>query len=171
MKLSIYLILGYLMIGFHPTAFAQTNSLELLKPLEGKWSGSGWISLPDRTVVKFNQTEDIQFKLNNNIVLINGKGKDITGKTPDFEAYAIIYAEAPGVLKMSAHTMEGEHTLADLTLEPGIMTWWFKVPNGGTVKYSTTFTDTTWTEKGNYSPDGQQWFPFFEMTLKKDGKP
>jgi hypothetical protein len=170
MKNLHYLFIGYLMISFHTDSFAQESKLELLKPLEGKWSGSGWISLPDHTIVKFNQTEDIQFKLNNNIVLINGKGVDITAKTPDFEAYAIVYSEASG-LKMSAHTMDGKHTLANVVLEPGLMTWSFAVPNGGTVKYSITFTNTTWAEEGNYSPDGQQWFPFFEMTLKKEAKP
>ena len=47
-------------------------------------------------------------------------------------------------------------------------TWGFDVPTGK-IKYSITLSPQakTWYEKGEFLPDGTQWFPFLEMNLTK----
>lgn len=167
MKTAQYLIALIFFLGFTLNTSAQSNDFEHLKPLVGNWSGSGWSRTPDGKIEKFNQTEKIELKLKDNILVINGIGKNPESGEITFEAFAIVYKEASGEYKMTAHTQEGGHTLASFSVEPNKFSWWFDVP-GGTIKYDAEFSDDSWTEKGNFSPDGQQWYPFFEMTLTKN---
>ncbi len=166
MKITTSLITTFLLLGFFLNVSAQTNDLEHLKPLVGHWSGYGWMRMPDGKVEKFNQREDIEMKLNDNILVINGIGKHQETNEITFEAFGIIYKNAAGEYKMTAHTKEGQHTLANLSIEAGKFSWWFEVPSG-TIKYDAEFTANSWVEKGNFSPDGQQWYSFMEMTLTK----
>ena len=42
------------------------------------------------------------------------------------------------------------------------------IPQGGMVKYEFSLNDKgQWVETGQYSPDGQQWYPSFSMLLDK----
>jgi len=44
----------------------------------------------------------------------------------------------------------------------------FRDERGGTVRFREDFSvANTWTEKGDYSMDRENWFPFFVMTFKK----
>lgn len=169
MKIQFYLIIGFLGLGLYTPMKAQQQNLDLLKPLAGQWEGSGWTRLPSGEKAEFNQTENIEFKLNGHVLLINGKGYDASTGDLSFEALAILFKDTDGTIRMSGHTLDGKHTMAKVELGEGKFSWWFEVPNGGTVKYDIDFTDKTWKEKGNYSPDGKQWYPFFEMTLNKKG--
>ncbi|MTI39056.1 hypothetical protein [Fulvivirga lutimaris] len=167
MKTLSHLITLFMFLGFTLNISAQSSDLEHLKPLVGNWSGSGWTRMPDGKIEKFNQTEKIELRLKDNILVINGIGRSAETGEVSFEAIGIVYKEPSGAYKMNAHTQEGGHTIANFTIEPNKFSWWFDVPSG-TIKYDAEFTDNTWVEKGNFSPDGQQWYPFFEMTLKKD---
>jgi hypothetical protein len=47
--------------------------------------------------------------------------------------------------------------------------WVMESPNGGTIQYKIKLDENgQWTETGEWSSDGAQWFGFFSMTLKKD---
>ena len=54
----------------------------------GKWKGSGWIIGRDRQKQSFEQTEDVQFKLDHTAILIEGLGKSNGQVTHD--ALAVI---------------------------------------------------------------------------------
>lgn len=150
--------------------FAQESPLETLRKLEGKWSGKGWINLPNGTTETFNQKETIEFRLNDNVLLINGRGFNQKTNEQTFEALAIMYLDKDGKIKMTSHTMDGKHTIA--TVEPNETgyTWWFTTPNGGKIVYEMNLSNNIWVEKGSYSPDGNQSYPFMEMTLTKDSE-
>lgn len=150
------------------TSFAQTPALEDPHNFAGSWSGNGWIRLPNGNTQTFNQKETIEYRLNNSIIHINGRGFDQKTNEKTFEALAIIYRDMDGTLKMSSHTMEGKHVITNVEQNDNGYTWWFKTPNGGKIVYEMIIKDNTWTEKGSYSPDGSQSFPFMEMTLTKD---
>lgn len=150
---------------------SQDTSFNGLDALIGKWEGSGWMRLPDGTRVEFNQTEDIYPKLDGKLIVVNGLGRDKVTNEKVFEAFGIIsYDKEKEKYIFTTYTDKGNHGVADVFLEDGKLDWWFKVANGGTIKYTITYTDTTWNEDGNYSPDGENWHPFFHMDLTKVAK-
>ena len=53
-----------------PVARAEVSKLAFLT---GKWAARGWIMGRDRQKAEFDQTEDIHFKLDNSILLIEGR--------------------------------------------------------------------------------------------------
>lgn len=150
------------------TSFSQDKPLEALKKMEGNWTGEGWVKIPNGTTQTFNQKETIEYKLNESILVINGRGYHQKTNEKTFEAFAIMYKDMDGTIKMSSHTMEGKHVVATVESNENGYNWWFKTPNGGKIIYEITIKDNIWAEKGSYSPDGNQSFPFMEMTLTKD---
>ncbi len=42
--------------------------------MTGQWEGNGWKIRQDRTIHNFHQTEEIQFKLDSTIMVIDGHG-------------------------------------------------------------------------------------------------
>ena len=169
MKTHYLFLIGFfgLAVFYPPCSNAQDNPLLTLKALEGDWKGNGWVKMPERETVQFNQIEKIEFKLNDQIMVVNGKGTDLITNELKFEAFGVVFKDNDGKLKMNAHTSDGRNTIADFSIESNKFTWVFEVPNG-TIKYISEVIDNTWIEKGSFSPDGQQWYPFMEMTLKKD---
>lgn len=173
-RLNITLV-ALLLISTLTSTFSQSASQKIdstLSPvsqLAGQWSGSGWLRTRSGQRVEFNQTESIEFKLDGQIMTVNGIGKDKNTGKKSFEAFGILsYNKQKSKYVFDAYTAEGQHTLADVALSKNKFDWWFDVPNGGTIKYSITFDDHSWSEDGNYSPDGNQWYPFFHMDLTKE---
>lgn len=149
---------------------AEVNKTEMAKlaSLQGKWSGSGWYQSPDQKRHQVNQTEDIYSKLDGQVLVINGLGKDPETGEEVFEAFAVIrYDQKKGQYEFSSYTKEGHHTLASAKFEGDDLVWWFDTSKGGTIKYKIDFTENTWIEDGHFSPDGEKWYPFFHMELKK----
>ncbi|MDX1629834.1 MAG: hypothetical protein R3345_14100 [Fulvivirga sp.] len=143
--------------------------LKQVMPLVGKWSGEGWIQQQDGTRVEFNQTEDIYTKLDGKVLVVNGMATLKSTGEKVFEAMGILnYSKAKDKYFFNTYTLAGEHSVAEVEIGEGKFDWWFKVPNGGTVKYTINFTETTWSEDGVYSADGENWYPFFHMDLTKD---
>jgi hypothetical protein len=60
------------MLETDSTSQAEITKLEFMV---GKWKGNGWIMGRDQQKSSFEQTEDIQFKLDNTAILIEGLGK------------------------------------------------------------------------------------------------
>ncbi|MTI23219.1 hypothetical protein E1176_19475 [Fulvivirga sp. RKSG066] len=169
MKTLHFILFGYLLVGFHPIVNAQDSLSvdQISQKIVGHWAGSGWSRTPDGNQVTFNQTEDIYTKLDGKILVINGLGRDQTTNEKVFEAFGIInYDAIQNKLVMNAYTLEGRHTLANFELTPEGFDWWFDAGNG-TVKYKAKISADTWIEEGYYSPDNENWYPFFSMELKK----
>ena len=62
----------YAQIG--KTDLVSQSRIAQLDFMAGKWEGSGWMIGQDRQRHEFEQTEDIRFKLDDTILLIEGKG-------------------------------------------------------------------------------------------------
>lgn len=170
MKNLHFILIGFLTFGYYTPISAQEKSsnLEALMPLVGQWEGTGWMQTQDGQRLQFKQTEDIYTKLDGQLLVVNGLGRDPETGEKVFEAFGILnYSKEDKAYKFNTYTHRGDHGIADVKLGDGQFDWWFTVPSGGTVKYSITFTDSTWSEDGHYSPDGENWYPFFHMDLKK----
>ena len=164
------IILLVLFSGFNASAQnlekIKMNMLKLA-PMVGNWQGSGWIQQQDRRI-EFDQKEEINMKLDGTALLIEGSGFE--NDSLMFQAMAVAsFNEVTGKYRFNSFLADGKTTEAEGWFdEEGIFHWQFEVPNGGTVKYTIEFNDTTWTEKGEFSPPNvEQWFPFMAMNLKK----
>jgi len=173
MKNTIKLILVIAGISVASLCLAQSEeniSKEKIKQLDfllGEWSGGGWMMNQDRTRSDFTQTEKIEMELNGAVLVIHGQGWDTDSK-PIHNALGIIsYDTKEEKYSMLAMLENGQQTNAELELiSENQIKWWFAVP-GGTIKYQLTFEGDAWTEKGEFSPDGNTWYPFIEFTLIK----
>ena len=166
-----YLLLSFLLatatIINHNITYAQ-GSLTGLDALKGKWAGTGWYQMGPGPKSPIEQTEHVYSKLDGKLLVIEGRGVDPESGNEKFAAYGVLNYSAPNnTLLFNAYTQEGYHTMAHATLDGNIFTWWFDKPNGGTIKYIITFDEHTWSEDGLYSPDGNTWYTFFHMDLKK----
>lgn len=161
-------------------SFAQApNAAETIKQemkkiayLEGQWKGEAVMKRGNTPPVKVLQEENVQFKLNGTILLVEGVGRSIESQnTIAFNALGIIsYNPYTKQFAMKSHTMEGNQTEAYFkVLEENHFEWGFETPQKAKIKYDIVLNPTskTWTEKGEYSQDGTTWYPFITLTLNK----
>ena len=154
-------------------SFSQTTDnlcKQKMKQLDfmiGKWTGGGWMINQDRTRSEFLQEEVIESDLNGTVLVIHGKGWDQDQK-PIHHAFGIIsYNLEEEKYNMLAFLEDGKQTKANLEIiEDGKIKWWFEAGNG-TIKYTITYTNNAWNEKGEFSPNGEVWFPFIEFNLNR----
>src|SRR5690606_23755045 len=95
MKKLITPLLAACLLGFvsanaqAPDFSAQCKErLQKLEALAGKWKGSGTVTMGPGRTETFNQTEDVQFRLDGTILQIEGVGK--RGDDVVFNALAVI---------------------------------------------------------------------------------
>ena len=156
---------------------ANREALKRFEFLAGKWQGKASVTSGPGMPVPVTQTEEVRFKLNGTVLLIEGTG---VGKLPGsdkegvvFNALAILSYDAPTkAYKLRAHRMEGAATDAAVKLhDTGRgFDWGFEVPGQKIeIKYTMTLTDDgKWHEVGRMSRDGgKTWLPFIEMTLTR----
>jgi hypothetical protein len=153
---------------FAQSATVQREEMKKLAFLVGEWKGSGWNVGPDGTRSEFTQTERIQYRVGDLVLLIEGRGQDpISGRTV-FEALAAVsYDEAARRYRFRAYTSDGRSGDADARLVDGGLEWGMQFP-GGRFRYTITMTPKgEWFEIGEFSQDGTTWRKFHEMTLQR----
>lgn len=72
-----------------PNVTAQKTAMEKLKFLAGTWKGKATISSADGTQITLQQSEDVRFKLDGLLLLIEGTGRNDSGAVV-FNALAIV---------------------------------------------------------------------------------
>lgn len=146
---------------------AHKEALSKLDFMAGEWEGSGWMFTQAGKKETFEQTENIQWKLEGAVLMIEGQGKN-EGKVVH-DALAIISydprKEAYGFRSYLANGMSGDYAakiLAENTLE-----WTIEAP-GRIITYIITINEKgQWYEKGMMKMGERPAFQFFEMTLDK----
>ncbi len=154
------------------TGYGQVSLPEPMQPLSvllGTWTGSGYQSQGQNNRIDFKQTEEVTTQLGGKLLVFHGTGVTGDQESPGFEAFGVMtYDEASGEVYLHAWTKDGRYTKADVEISEGHFKWAFDVPNGGRVRYTTTFDENHWQESGEYSPDnGSNWYPFLEMELTR----
>jgi hypothetical protein len=150
---------------------AQTDLPEPMKPLAvllGEWSGEGKQMTPDGNT-SFSQTERVQWQLNGRLLIFNGKGFSEGSETPEFEAFGVMtYDPTEQQVYIYSWTADGYFQKAPVTIKPGSFQWGFDVPNNGMIRFTATFDESSWKEKGEYSPDkGVNWYPYMQSSLSR----
>lgn len=146
------------------------DAIGKIKLLEGQWNGSGWIRMGPQQH-SFNQTESVTAHANGTVLCIDGLGHDV--ENPDqviHQAFAVIsYDQQAGKYLMRAVRADGNHVDADFQVkDDGSITWGFTHPMAGQIRYTIHCDGQKWREDGEMSRDGQQWMPFFSMSLEKE---
>jgi len=155
---------------FAQDAKVNRENLRKLDFMAGNWKGEATIQQRGGAPIKVVQEEKIEWRLDSLVLTVEGTGKDLLTKKVNFHAFAVIaYNQQTKQLGMKSFTLEGRQMDAyfNVVADNQYM-WGFDVPTGK-IKYSITISPQakTWYEKGEFSPDGTQWFPFMEMNLTK----
>ncbi|MFK7750075.1 MAG: hypothetical protein AB8B65_16910 [Kordia sp.] len=180
--MKLFVILSFF-FAIH-TVFAQEtplpntpNTIEQLSFMKGTWKGEGWVFGKDGKANKFSQTEIIQSKVSNKILMIDGLGYaiDSTGVTDRIihEAFGIISynSDKKSIVMLSYSGIGGEFTSNMTLIDDKKLQWSFVDERSkGTIRFTDDFSEKgKWVEIGEISMNGKDWFQFFEMTLyRKD---
>lgn len=153
-----------------PAPENHKQEMQKLAYMAGKWKGEASMNQPGGTVVKVSQEEDIHYKLDGTILLVEGTGRDAEGKVV-FNALGIVsYNPDTNTFGMKSHVLDGKQTEAYFkVLKENNFEWGFSIANNARIRYNIVLNpqEKSWVEKGEYSPDGNTWYPFMEMNLKK----
>lgn len=154
--------------------FSKTckEQMNLLSFFTGKWKGDATITQQGGLVVQVAQEETIEYKLDSLILQFEGIGRRKNDLTKiSFHALAYVsYNAMKNNYEMKSFLMDGKQTEAFFkVVDKNKYDWGFDV-TGGKIVYHITVDQTArkWNEKGEFSPNGIQWYPFFEMNLTKE---
>ncbi|MBL7860607.1 MAG: hypothetical protein JNJ65_05545 [Cyclobacteriaceae bacterium] len=158
--------------GQAPNPAINKKQLAPLSYLIGSWKGTATIQQRGGATLVVNQEEKISWELDSLLIKIEGIGKDPATQKKNFHAYALIsYNPITQQLGMRSYTHEGYQTDAYFKiLGTNQFEWGFDLPaNRGKIRYTITLSETerTWVEKGEFSADGNTWYPTLSMSLVK----
>jgi hypothetical protein len=139
---------------------AEISKLEFMV---GKWKGAGWIIGRDQQRSSFEQTEDIQFKLDDTAILIEGLG--ISNGRVTHNALAVIsFNKLENHYNFQSYMSNGMSGSFKAELIENKL-YWYPVDN---IRYIIYINDEgQWYETGEMNRN-DQWFQFFEMTLDQE---
>ncbi len=150
-----------------PSTGLLRAEMSKLDKMVGQWKGSGWIQ-QGKEKENFVGSEIVQRKLDGLGLLVEGNFKNKEG---------VVIHETLAVLTFNPKTKNydfdtflangssGEHELKSTA---DGWQWGLQFP-GGSMRYTTKLSSTTWFEVGEISMDeGKTWRKFFEMELKKN---
>ena len=136
----------------------------------GRWPGSGWNLAPDGTRENFDQTETVTKKVTGTIITVDGEGRDPADphRIVDSALAVINFDDTSNQYRWEAFSQgfvtEVAPVVGDNTFQ------WSLVETGVTIRYSLTFTRSTWHEIGEVTVDGgQTWHQNFQMDLRRAG--
>jgi len=145
------------------------EKMQALKFLIGDWQGTGWMFLANKQKMTFIQTEKIEWKLDKTIILIEGKGLSQDSNDIIHHALAVVtWIDTKQLYQFSSNLADGRGGVFEAkTNQNGDFIWWTTSTNG-TRRFTIKINEKgEWFEIGEFSKDGEKWFQFFEMTLKK----
>ncbi len=158
-------------VVFTVSSFSQSSDTDSLSKskisqlefMVGNWEGSGWMMGRDGSKSEFDQTENIQFKLDSTMVLIEGLGKS-QGKVVHNALALLTYNKAEDKLSFRSYLQNGLGGEFPAELTEGRLYWY---PNQN-VRYIIWINEQgQWFETGEFLR-GENWMQFFEMTLDKE---
>jgi hypothetical protein len=160
----------FLLLFFLQKAQAQMTSMEAMGKLSflvGEWEGNAKAMTGPGKVQLIDQHENVQLRLGGQILVIEGMGYQ-QGELV-FNAMALVtFDTETQQYEMQSWLASGEKTNAYFKeLSPENFEWGFPLPNGQIRYFISLDEEGRWKENGEFSPDGKNWYPSFEMLLTK----
>jgi len=106
------------------SADAQREAMRKLSPLAGRWSGPVTIVHGSGETLHLTQTEDIEYKLDGLILLIQGKSTDSAGKVRFSALATIAYDDASHTYQFRAYH-DGHYLDTELAVSANGFSWSF----------------------------------------------
>ena len=150
-----------------PNLDVQRAAMKKLDFLLGKWSGEARVQRSPNELLELTQTEEVQYKLDGLVLLIEGTGRDKDGK-PVFRALGTVsYDEEAASYRLRAYN-DGRYLETELKLaENGKGFTWGFVFGPVRTKYEMKLTDKgEWTETGEVIMGQQPPRKFVEMAVR-----
>ncbi len=154
---------------------ARRRAMDKLSFLVGDWGGEATAMVGQGQQLRMWQSEWVRPKLKGQILAVEGTGRRLLAGGPAdtlFNAWATIEWTPEKGYVMRSTTMDGRGGEFPLAVTDSGFTWGFEVPAGGRVRYTMRLTTAgEWSEFGEYTRDGSQWFPVMSMRLQRTQAP
>jgi hypothetical protein len=108
-----------------PDVTAQRDAMKKLDFLVGKWSGEASVIRGPGEPMKLTQTEEVQFKLDGLVMLVEGTGRNSAGQVVYRALATIAYDDTAGVYRFRAYN-DGRYLDTELTVTPGGFSWGYE---------------------------------------------
>lgn len=159
------LITCSMVFGQQPASPAK-EKMNALSMWPGHWTGTSTYR-QGQTVTAATVDEKIEWRVDGYALLINGLGKNNEGQIVHEALGVLSYDPAESRYRLRTWLRDGRASDARFeVIRENNFQWGFDIPQGK-IRYSISLTANTWVEKGEFSSDGSQWFPFFDMSLTK----
>ena len=164
--LALLLGAAFICSAQQPNVAAQREAMKKLEFLAGKWSGDALVSRGPGEPMKIVQSENIQFKLDGLVLLLEGTGRNSDGKIV-FQALATVsYDDSTSVYRFRSYS-DGHYLETELKVIPQGFMWGFeagplKVTNSMRLNEKGEWVEVTESAYGSTPPRKS-----FEMVLKR----
>lgn len=152
-----------------PDPAAQAAEIKKLEFLVGEWSGEGWMDMPGGKRETFTSWEKVVKKVNGTALLVEGLHKSKATGEVVHETLAMLTYD-PGAKNYSFRTALANGRAGNFTgtvPSENVFVWGMNSPRSQ-IRYTIKLNDKgEWFEIGEFSPNGENWRKFFEMTLRK----
>jgi hypothetical protein len=152
-----------------PNVEAQRAAMKKLDFLVGTWCGEVRVHRGPGEPLELAQTEEVQYKLDGLVLLIEGTGRSTSDGKPVFRALATVsYDDAAGQYRMRAYN-DGRYMETELKLpERGKGFAWGLAFGPAQMSYVMALNDKgEWTETGDMTMPGQPPSRVVELTVRR----
>lgn len=149
-----------------PNVGAQREGMKKLAFLVGTWTGDASTLRPNQTI-KVKQTEEVSYKLDGLVLLIEGTGRNPDSGEVMFRALATVsYDDSAGVYHFRAYN-DGSYLDTELKVPANGFEWGMR--NGpAQMRFVMKLNDQgDWVETGNVTIGSNPAQKFFDMTVRK----
>ncbi len=149
-----------------PDVAAQREAMKKLAFLVGKWSGEAVVIRGPGGPLKVLQTEDVQYKLNGLVLLVEGTGRNPATGDLVFNALAAIsYDDAARTYRFRSYN-DGRYLDTDLKVSGDGFEWGYKADTA-TVRFVMHLNEQgEWTEIGEVTIGNTAPRKMLEMTVR-----
>lgn len=159
--LSIFFVTNSFCQSYQTDATSKSE-VSKLAFITGQWKGQGWMMMAGGKKSVFDQTENIQFKLDSTAILIEGLGKN-DGKVIHNAMAIVSYNKEDKNYVFQSYLQNGRRGEFKGELIDGKFYWY---PNKN-MRYIIELNEKDqWYEIGEMKR-GDDWYQFFEMTLDR----
>ena len=149
-----------------PNIKAQADAMKKLAFLVGTWTGDATTARPNQKI-KVRQTEEVSYKLDGLVLLIEGTGRNPESGEVMFRALATVsYDDAAGVYHFRAYN-DGSYLDTELKVPDRGFEWGYKA-GPAQITFAMKLNDMgDWVETGDVTVGNTPAQRFFDMTVRK----
>jgi hypothetical protein len=162
-----------ILASFSLTAMSSTTdkdaglaAMAKLDFLVGEWQGEGWMQRGPGEPNRFRSHERVERQLGGRIIAIHGQHRDAKSDEVIHDAFAVLSHLDDGY-RFNSYLADGRQGDYRGRMEGDAFVWEMQLPDGAVIRYDIRVVDGEWRETGAMSRDGETWFEFFGMTLRR----